>query len=250
MKHLRTRILNGETLHGCFLNLGSSLTAEIVGQAGFDWVLIDLEHGAGGESELLHQLQALQHTSAAAVVRVEAHDRQRFHRALDLGADGIMAPRIDTVEQARAASAALRFPPLGVRGVAPMNRAYGFGAGFKNYVEHVGENLLGIVQIESEMSLQNLEGIAATDGVDVLFVGPSDLSHSLGIPFDFSHSRFQDAIQQVISVAQRHGKAAGIKVGDLEECGRFLELGYRFIACSSDGDLLHRGARALVSRLR
>jgi 4-hydroxy-2-oxoheptanedioate aldolase len=250
VKHLRRRILNRETLVGCFLNLGSSLTAEIVGQSGFDWVLVDLEHGVGGESELLHQLQSLQHTPAAAVVRVESHERQRFHRVLDLGADGVMAPRVDTAEQARAVAAAIRFPPNGVRGVAKMNRAYGFGAAFKTYVEQIGEHLLGIVQIESETSLQNLDEIAAVDGIDVLFVGPSDLSYSLGIPFDLCHPRFQSALEQVIAVAERHGKATGIKLSNAEDASRCLKLGYRLLACGSDGDFVHDGARSMVSRLR
>lgn len=250
MKQLRSRILNGETLLGCFLNLGSSLTAEIVGQAGFDWVLLDLEHGAGGESELLHQLQALQHTPAATVVRIESHDRQRSHRVLDLGADGVMVPRIDTPEQARAAAAALQFPPVGVRGVAKMNRACGFGTSFKAYSEQASKELLCVVQVESEMSLQYLDEIAATDGVDVLFVGPADLSHSLGVPFDLHHPRFQSAIQRVISAATHHGKAAGILVNDREDFERYRDLGYRFLACSSDGDLLNKSARALTSTLR
>ena len=106
MKNLRERVLRGEGMVGCFLNLGSSLTAEIVGRSGFDWVLIDLEHGAGTEADVLHQLQALEHTSAAVLVRVESHERQRFHRMLDLGAHGIdqALNRIDIVRNLRGSS--------------------------------------------------------------------------------------------------------------------------------------------------
>src|ERR1035441_5726735 len=111
MKNLKERVRKGETLFGCFLGLGSPLTAEIMGMAGYDWALIDLEHGAGDERETLFQLQALEHTSAAAIVRVESNARQRVHRVLDLGAHGIMFPRIDNAEQARHAVAAMRYPP-------------------------------------------------------------------------------------------------------------------------------------------
>src|SRR5690554_4091895 len=125
MENLKSRIINGETVNGCWLNLGSPLTAEIVGMAGFDWVLIDLEHGSGSEKDLLHQLQALQHTPATPIVRVESAERQRIHRALDMGAAGVMCPRVHHVEEATAVARALRYPPSGVRGVAKMVRATG-----------------------------------------------------------------------------------------------------------------------------
>ena len=250
MKSLRSRVLNGETLLGCFLNLGSSLTAEIVGQSGFDWVLVDLEHGAGFESNLLHQLQALEHTSAAAIVRIEANERQRFHRVLDLGAHGIMVPRVDNPEQARAAVAALRYPPAGIRGVSKMNRAHGFGKQPASYNQYANDHVLGVVQIESEESLQHLDAIAAIDGVDVLFVGPGDLSQSLGVPSEFDHPRFQEALCATATAAKIHGKAAGTLLGQPEDAAHFCRLGYRFLACSSDGALIYRGAQSLISSLR
>ena len=111
MKNIKARIYNGETLIGCWLNLGSSLTSEIVGMSGFDWVLIDIEHGSGSEGQILQQLQALEHTPAATFVRVESYQRQRFHRVLDLGAEGIMCPRINTLEEAQQAAKAIRYPP-------------------------------------------------------------------------------------------------------------------------------------------
>src|SRR5690348_16423222 len=122
MKNLKERVRKGDTLFGCLLGVGSPLTAEITGMAGYDWALIDLEHGAGGEQDALHQLQALEHTPAATIVRVESNARQRTHRVLDLGAHGIMFPRIDTPDAAHDAVAAMRYPPEGVRGVALANR--------------------------------------------------------------------------------------------------------------------------------
>ena len=113
MKNLKKRLKQGETLHGCWLNTGSSLTAEIVGLSGFDWVLIDLEHGAGSEKDVLYQLQALEHTKTAAIVRVESSESQRIHRVLDMGAEGIMCPKITGPEGAKKVVQGLHYPPDG-----------------------------------------------------------------------------------------------------------------------------------------
>jgi 4-hydroxy-2-oxoheptanedioate aldolase len=250
MKNIRERLRKQETLIGCFLNLGSSLTAEIVGRAGFDWGLIDLEHGAGFESEVLHQLQALEATSAAAVIRVESFERQRFHRVLDLGAQGIMVPRVENGDDARRAVVAMRYQPQGVRGVAQMNRASGFGNDFASYFASANDTLLTVLQIESKESIQNLDAIAATEGCDVLFIGPTDLSQSLGIMGQLEHPKFIDAVEATAAAARRHMKAAGILAKGPEDFRRYWELGYRFIACNSDGGLLNSAARNLADSLR
>lgn len=250
MKNLRERVQRGETLIGCFVNLGSSLTAEIVGRAGFDWALIDLEHGAGSEPDVLYQLQALEHTPAAAVIRVESLERQRFHRVLDLGAHGIMVPRVGNAADARAAVAALRYQPVGVRGVAQMNRACGFGTEFTTYFAAANSSLLGVIQIETQESLQNLDSIAEIEGVDVLFVGPVDLSQSLGIIGQFDHPKFLEVIKDTADAARRFGKAAGILLRSPEDFRKYWDLGYRFLACGSDGGLLNEAVRRLAASLR
>jgi 2-keto-3-deoxy-L-rhamnonate aldolase RhmA len=250
MKKIKERLKAGEVLMGCFLNLGSSLTAEIVGMAGFDWVLMDLEHGAGGEAELLHQMQALEHTPAAAIVRVESSARQRIHRVLDLGAEGVMIPHIDNEPEALTAVAGLRYPPEGVRGVAAMNRACSFGTSFQQYVITANSTIVGILQIETEESLKHLDAIAAVDGVDVLFVGPSDLSHAMGITGQVDHPRFHVALRSVAEAAARAGKAAGALVMRREQAREYVQMGYRFLCCSSDGGLLNTSARELAASLR
>lgn len=250
MKNIRERLRKQETLIGCFLNLGSSLTAEIIGRAGFDWGLIDLEHGAGFESDVLHQLQALEATAAAAVIRVESFERQRFHRVLDLGAHGIMVPRVENGDDARRAVAAMRYQPEGVRGVAQMNRASGFGSDFGRYFASAKDTLLTVLQIEGKESVRNLDAIAATEGCDVLFVGPTDLSQSLGIMGQLEHPMFVEAVKATADAARRHKKAAGILARGPEDCRRYWDLGYRFIACNSDGGLLNHAARHLAGSLR
>ena len=250
MKNLKKRVQAGELLFGSFLNLGSSLSAEIMGMAGFDWALVDLEHGAGFEGDVLHQFQALAHTGAAPLVRVESSQRQRLHRVLDLGASGIMVPRVNNKEEALTAVRGLRYPPEGVRGVASMNRACDFGVSFKQYVSEANSSLLGVMQVETEESLRNLDAIAGTDGVDVLFLGPLDLSHGLGILGQFDHPDFVKAAEATARAAAKHGKAAGILVGRPEDASRYVDLGYRFIGCGSDGGLLNTAARQVVESLK
>ena len=249
MKNIKARIYNGETLIGCWLNLASSLTSEIVGMSGFDWVLIDIEHGSGSEAQILQQLQALEHTPAATFVRVESYQRQRFHRVLDLGAEGIMCPRINTLEEARQAAKAIRYPPDGIRGVARMVRATNFGSDFSEYYANQKKNLVCIVQIETEEILNSLDSVASIDEIDVLFVGPMDLSIALGVFGQLDHPRFMDALKATADAAVKEGKAAGILLQKPEEFKKYYELGFRFIACSSDSSFVRIGACKMAERL-
>jgi len=250
MKDFKKRLKNGETVNGCWLNLGSSITAEIVGLSGFDWVLIDLEHGAGAEKDVLHQLQALEHTPAAAVVRVESAQRQRIHRILDIGAEGIMVPRISNAGDAAAIASALHYPPDGSRGIAKMVRASGFGQHFPEYYKNGKENILGVVQIETAEVLNHLDAVAATDGIDVLFIGPSDLSMELGIFGQLDHPLFRDAVRATVSAAQKAGKAVGILLQNADDFKTYHDLGIRMIACGADGSFVSQGARNMANKLK
>jgi len=250
MKNLKQRIRNGEAVNGCWLNLGSSITAEIVGQAGFDWVLIDLEHGAGEEKDVLSQLQALEHSNTAAIVRVESAERQRIHRVLDAGAEGVMCPHIDSTADARKVVDGLRYPPGGSRGVAKMVRASGFGKNFAEYYSNANENIVGVVQIETPEALRHLDEIAAIDGVDVLFIGPADLTMSLGIFGQFDHHLFTDAVKATVAAAQKAGKAAGILIFNPDEYTRYYELGIRMIACGADATFVAEGSRNMAGKLQ
>jgi 2-keto-3-deoxy-L-rhamnonate aldolase RhmA len=249
-RRLRLRLRAGDQLLGTFVNLGSPLAAEICGLAGFDWVLVDLEHGAATESELVAHLHALAHTGAAPVVRVEANERPRCTRALDAGAFGVMVPRVDTVDDARRAVSHLRYPPAGLRGVALMNRAMAFGARSARPLAELEEDLVGIVQIESELALANAAEIAAVDGVDCLFVGPSDLTHSMGIFGSLDHQRFIDALEMVSAAAAAAGKAAGILARSADDARDYLARGYTFVGIGSDSGFLAVGARSAVAAAR
>jgi 4-hydroxy-2-oxoheptanedioate aldolase len=242
MKNLKKRLQRDETLLGCWLNLGSSVTAEIVGLAGFDWVLIDLEHGSGTDKDLLFQLQALEHTHAASLVRIESFERQRIHRVLDIGAEGIMCPRIKNVEEAKLAAGGMRYSTKGIRGVAKMVRATNFGRNFDQYLERGQEEIVGIVQIETRAALEQVDQIAAVEGIDVLFIGPADLSMELGIFGKFNDPRFKDAVEKIINAARKHGKAAGILLPDIAYFKPYHEMGMRFFGCGSDSMFVADGA--------
>jgi 4-hydroxy-2-oxoheptanedioate aldolase len=248
-KRLRERLGSGETIFGCFLSLGSPLTAEIIGAAGFDFGLIDLEHGAGSEQDALGQMQALAGTGCAALVRVESTERQRVHRVLDFGAHGVMFPHIDSVEDAKRAVAVMRFPSAGVRGVAAMTRACGYGVNFQPYLAGCS-NLLTAVQIESPAALDCVQDIAAVDGVDVLFIGPSDLSLAMGILADFDHPEFVKAVRATAEAARQHGKTAGILLPAGHSVERYHSPGFRFLMSGSDAMLLGHGARSLAQSLQ
>ena len=249
MKNLKQRLKNGETLHGCWLNLGSSLTAEIVGLSGFDWALIDLEHGAGTEKDVLTQLQSLEATPAGVIVRVESSESQRIHRVLDMGAEGIMCPKVNSPEEARKVVSGLHYPPHGHRGVAKMVRATQFAQNFDDYYQNSRENLLGIVQIETAEVLNHLDEVANLDGVDVLFIGPADLSMELGIFGRFDHPIFKEAVQETIAAAQKAGKATGILFFNPEEYHNYHQLGIRLIACGADATFVANGAREMAKKL-
>jgi len=249
MKSLKDRISNGELLIGCWLNLGSSISAEIVGLAGFDWVLVDFEHGSDSEKDVLLQLQALEHTNAAPIVRVESFARQRIHRMLDFGAEGIMVPRIETPAEAQLAAKALRYQPDGLRGVARMVRASQYGYKFDQYFQISKSNIVGVIQIETVESLNHLGEISRLDGVDVIFIGPMDLSTALGITGKWDHPTYCEVIKETAKAAKKAGKAAGILLPHPDEFSKYYDLGYRFIASGSDIGFISNGARNIVQTL-
>ena len=249
MKNLKKRLKQGETLNGCWLNLGSPLTAEIVGQAGFDWVLIDLEHGAGVEKDVLAQLQALENSPSAVLVRVESAESPRISRILDMGAEGIMCPKVDNAVEAKKVINGLHYPPFGNRGVAKMVRATQFGLNFNTYYDESRDNILGIVQIETLEALDNLDEIAAVEGVDILFIGPADLSMAMGIFGQFDHPTFTDALNKIVQAAQKTNKAIGILLFNPDDYDKYHNMGIRFIACGSDATFVAEGARNMAKKL-
>lgn len=248
--NLRERILNGDLLVGTFLNLGAPQAVELAGLAALDWLLIDLEHGAGTEADLLPQLYAAETTGVPALVRVEVTARLRIGRALDLGAAGIMVPRLETPAEARDAASFVRYHPDGVRGIALITRGAELGRIGHGDVRRKSATLPLVVQVENPSAVAHAAEIAAIDGVDVLFVGPTDLTHSLGVPGDFASPVYLDALRRVVAAAQGAGKEAGILLRRVEDLDRHVDMGFRFIGVGSDSAWIADGAAAAVARTR
>jgi 2-keto-3-deoxy-L-rhamnonate aldolase RhmA len=231
------RMRSGKPVLGTFVNLGAPLAAEACALGGADWLLFDLEHGATGEETLLPQLLAAEARGAIGLVRVETPDRIRVGRVLDLGARGVMFPRIDTPELAAEAISHLRYPPEGDRGVATYNRACGFGLDL-GALDRANDEVLGIIQIESPEAVANAAAIAAVPGVDVIFVGPRDLSHAMGLPGQVKHPEFQAALTQVLHAAREAGVAAGILAGGPAAASEYAARGFHFVGVGSDSSIL------------
>ena len=246
---LRRRVAGGEATLGTFVGAASAVTGEVCAAAGFDWLLVDLEHGAGGED----QVRALVPVAAAygvpTIVRVETAARIRIGRVLDLGAAGVMLPRLNSAAEVALALAHLRYPPEGDRGVATYNRACRFGLD-PGALERAGDELLGVVQIESAAAVADAGTIAGLPGADVLFVGPRDLSHDLGVPGDLAAPSFVAALEKVRTAARDHGKACGLLVNDGAAAAARLAEGWTFVAIGSDSTLLAAAATSHLDRAR
>lgn len=253
---IRERTLDGEVVVGAFVMLGAPAGAELLARAGFDWLIVDGEHGAGTEADILAQLYAIESAgelggrTTAALVRPEEGTRLRVGRALDMGAEGVMIPRLETAEEARRLVSWLRYPPDGVRGLALGTRGAEQSEVGHADVRRLNDRILGIVQVESGAAVEAADETAAIDGVDVLFVGPTDLSHALGVPGRFDDPRFVTALERVVAACRAHGKAAGILLRRLDDLDRYLGLGFTFIGLGSDGAYVTDGARAAMTAAR
>src|SRR5213083_964720 len=222
---------------GLWCSSCSNVTAEVIAGAGFDWILIDTEHAPNELPMVLSQLQALVGGTAAAVVRPAWNDLVLIKRLLDVGAQNLLVPYVQTVEEARSAVAAVRYPPEGKRGVAVLHRANRFGR-VKNYYARANEEIGLLLQLETRVALQNLEAIAAVEGVDGLFIGPSDLAADMGHLGQNAHPEVRAAIDSAIQRICRSGKAAGILAPIEADARQWLELGATFVAVGSDAGIL------------
>ena len=246
---LAAAVRSGRPSLGTFIGMASPVSAEVCAASGVDWVLLDLEHGAGGEEQIRDVVPAAGGYGVPTIVRVEAAERPRIGRALDCGAAGIMLPRLNSAAEAYAALTHLRYPPAGDRGVATYNRACRFGLD-PGALDRADHETLCVVQIESAAAVAAADDIAAIDGVDVLFIGPRDLSHDLGVPGDTAAPAYLQALDAVLAAARRHGKACGMLVADGAAAADRLAEGWSFLAIGSDSTLLAATIRSELGRAR
>lgn len=243
----RRSLLAGERLIGCWCSLGSPVTTEVLGVAGFDWLLLDAEHAPNDVLSLIPQLMALKDSPAAPLVRPPVNDAVQIKRLLDAGFHNFLIPMVDSPEQAAHAVAATRYPPEGIRGVSVSQRSNRYGT-VPDYFATVNRNIAVLVQIESRAGLAAAGEIAAVDGVDALFVGPSDLAAALGHLGNAAHPEVQAAIAAILAAARAAGKPSGILAPVEADARRYMEMGATVVAVGSDLGALRSSTQALADR--
>lgn len=240
----RQDIIARKKLIGCWCSLGSPIVAEVLGVAGFDWILLDAEHAPNDVLSLIPQLMALKDSPSAPVVRPPWNDTIIMKRLLDSGFHNFLIPFVQTAEEARAAVAATRYPPAGVRGVSVSQRSNRYGT-VPDYFKIVNDNITVLIQIESRLGVDEIEDIAAVAGVDGLFIGPSDLAAAFDQFGNPNHADVQAAMKRIFDVARAHGKPVGTLAPVEADARRYLELGATFVAVGSDLGVFRGATQAL-----
>lgn len=246
---LKERLAAGASAVGCWQFTTSPDVAELLGLCGFDALLVDHEHGPGGLESLIAILRATDTSPTTRLVRVPANDPVVLKRVLDCGAEGVMIPMLESAEEARAAVAACRYPPAGMRGAAfTVTRGSGYGTA-ADYAERIHERLLVIGQIESVAAIDAVPEIAAVDGIDVLLIGPLDLSGSAGQLGRMDHPAVRDAIARAEAAILASGAVLGGVAASPDDARAMFARGYRLVLATSDLHLLRDGGRRVVAEL-
>ena len=238
----------GKPQIGIWSSLSSHIVAEVLAGAGFDWVLLDTEHSPNELPMVQSQLQAMTEGAATPIVRVPWNDMVMIKRFLDIGAQSLLVPYVQTPEEAKNAVSYTRYPPAGVRGFAGSTRATRYGR-IKDYFKRVQDELCLLVQVETRKAMANIEAIAAVDGVDGVFIGPNDLSADMGYLGNWQHPEVWKVMEEAAKKIRKVGKAPGILVGEADG-RRCLDMGYLFVAVGADVGLLARGAEALAAKFK
>jgi 4-hydroxy-2-oxoheptanedioate aldolase len=247
--NLKRALRAGRAQIGLWCNLSTHITVEVLSETGFDWLLIDTEHSPNDLPQVHQQLQAAMGGTANMVVRLPWNDMVMIKRYLDVGAQTLLIPCVQSEQEARDAVSYTRYPPKGVRGYAAMPRASHFGRA-KDYATRCEEEICLILQIETQKGLDNIENIARVEGVDALFIGPGDLAASLGHVGNTKHPDVQKAIEDGIKRILACGKIAGILCPDETLAHRYLALGCKLVAVGSDMGILLKGAEQLAARFK
>lgn len=244
--HLSSLLESHAPALGTWISIGSPIITEMAARFGFDWLLLDLEHGCFTEAEILQNLQAIHNPATSPVVRVPSIEASLIARVLDRGAQGIMAPHIASVAEAEALVAATRYAPRGGRGYSRTVRTYGYGLDVP--ADPDTRHLVVMAQIENLTGVEKAGEIAAVDGVDVLFVGPADLTHDLTTKGQAD--LYEDCLVKVSTAARESGKIAGILARNPSDLPKLAALGYRVIAIDSDLGILRKGYQETIGYRR
>jgi 2-keto-3-deoxy-L-rhamnonate aldolase RhmA len=246
---LRERMLDGETVVGTFQLLPSPMAAEMAGVAGLDFTILDQEHGPLTAETSVAMCAAAERGGAAPIVRVRNNSESEIQRALDIGAAGVEIPQVESLDDAKAAVDHARFDPLGSRGLSPYVRA-GRYMGSDDYTDRQNEDTAVIVHIEGERGVTNIDDILGVDGIDVLFLGPYDMSQSIGIPGQVRDERVEELMSEVCARAAAEGKVVGTYADDPDMARRWIDAGAQYVAVSVDGAILTHAFQEMAQAVR
>lgn len=248
---LRAAMREGLLTFGSWIQFGHTSIAELMAQAGFDWLAIDMEHSVIGIETAQTLIQVIELSGCVPLVRLSGHDPVLAKRVMDAGAHGVIVPAVNSAEEAEQAVRSIKYPPDGFRGVG-LGRAHGFGSRFQEYLRELGEYSVVIVMIEHRDGVEQVNKILQVPGVDGVFVGPYDLSASYGIPGQFDHPLIRDAIAQILTAARNANVVPGIHVvhPSVDQARDYLAEGFRFIAYGGDMLFLVPAVHEAVAQLR
>ena len=248
---LKDLLRKGERLIGPFLQINSPELVEIIGHTGFDFLIIDTEHGPFGTETAVSLVRAARAVDLISIIRVARNDESLISKALDTGTQGIIVPQINSLEAAQMAVKSAKFHPQGNRGACPFVRAARYSSvDYVRFYEEANRNTALILLIEGKGGIESLESILKLPGVDVALVGPVDLSHALGVPGQINHPLVEERIQGMLEAARGIGRSLGIFSYELEDAKKWLKLGFQFLAYSVDAVLFTRICQATVKELR
>lgn len=247
---LREKIAKGGVTYGTWVTIANPEITEALSYLPFDWLVIDMEHAPLTIRDVEFLLMSVRRDDLTLIVRVPWNDFVVIKQVLDVGAHGIMVPYVNTREEALRVVKAVRYPPEGIRGVGPRRAArYGL-VDLRGYYERASREIIVITQIETREAVENVEDIVGVEGVDGVFVGPNDLTASLGIYRDFRNPVYLDALRKVVTAAREAGKIAGIMTSGVEDAMDKIAMGFNFIALSSDIQYMLKAYKEDLSRLR
>jgi 2-keto-3-deoxy-L-rhamnonate aldolase RhmA len=251
---LKQKIINKKITIGSWITLGNVGIAEILANAGFDWLVVDLEHTTISLEQAGEIIRTIELSGVPSLVRLTSNDENQIKRVMDAGAQGIVVPMVKNTKDAASAVAATRYPPLGNRGVG-LARAQQYGASFKEYLAwqaDINSGPIVVVQIEHIDAVDNLKEILSVSGVDAFIIGPYDLSCSMGIPGEFENPKFIKTMERIVNISNELNAVSGLHViePDKEQLNKAIEVGYKFIAYSVDIRMLDVAARNGLNEYR
>lgn len=240
---------DGKSTVGAWLSLPNSFSAELMAQQGFDWLTVDMQHGLIDYADAVHMLTAISTTDVTPFVRVPWNDPPTIMKVLDAGAYGVVVPLVNNADEARRAVGACRYPPQGYRSSGPIRASVRCGP---DYQSCANDNVATILMIETREGIDNLDEILSVEGVDAIYIGPSDLSYALGLPprMDNDHPLHHETVDKIIAACKRHHVVGGIHTGGPAYSARWVERGFQMVTLTSDANCLVRAAQQALADMR